>query len=98
MQSVEEFFSSEVTTLVSDAPDWRLERSNRTASTTTGPLQQPTVTGQAGNSQSNLAPLLSPSPITPVSNTTWSPISAEDSIAACKKSGAVVVSNIFPKT
>jgi hypothetical protein len=33
-----------------------------------------------------------------VSNTTWSPISVEDSSVATKKSGAVAVSNIYYKT
>ena len=98
MQSVEEFFSSEVTTLVTDAPESRLERSHRTASTITGSLPHPNIIGQTGNSQSNLAPLLSPSPITPVSNTTWSPISLEDSTTTSKKGGAVAVSNIYTKT
>jgi hypothetical protein len=98
LQSVEEFFSCEVTTLVTDAPESRLERSNRAASSTTALLPQPNITGQAGTTQINLAPLLSPSPITPVSNTTWSPISVEDSSVATKKSGAVAVSKIYYKT
>lgn len=87
--SIEEFFSSEVTTLVSDAPEWKLERVNRASSTTTGCVVQPTATIQTGNVQNTLVPILSPSPITPVSNTTWSPLSVEDNT---KKTGAVAKS------
>ena len=98
MQTVEDFFSSEVTTLVTDAPEWRLERSSRALPATTGSLPQPTTTGQAANSQSNLAPLLSPSPATPVSNNTWSPLSVEDSTVASKKGGGVAVIAFYTNT
>lgn len=74
---------------MSDAPEWKLERVNRASSTTTGCVVQPTATIQTGNVQNTLVPILSPSPITPVSNTTWSPLSVEDNT---KKTGAVAVS------
>ena len=90
-QSIEDFFSSEVTTVVSDAPEWKLERVNRAPSTATSTVVQPASIVHTENVQNTVAPILSPSPATPVSNTTWSPLSVEDSF---KKTGAVAVSKL----
>ena len=88
MQTIEEFFSSEVTTLVSDAPDWKLERSHTLTTTSAGAgITQSAITAPTGSS---LVPGLSPSPITPASNNTWSPHSVEDAGPTAKKSGVVV--------
>ena len=76
---------------MSDAPEWKLERANRAPLATTGPVTHSNIVAQTGNSQNNLVPILSPNPITPVSNTTWSPLSVEDCAAAGKKSGVVAV-------
>ena len=87
MQTIEEFFSSEVTTLVSDAPDWKLERSNTLTTSAGAGITQSAITVPTASS---LVPGLSPSPITPASNNTWSPHSVEDAGATAKKSGVVV--------
>lgn len=80
---------------MSDAPEWKLERAHRVPSATTCPVTQPNIVAQTGNSQNNLVPILSPSPITPVSNTTWSPLSVEDGTAVGKKSGLVAVRKLY---
>jgi len=51
-----------------------------------------TTAKQTVNIQSNGAPVLSPSPITPISNTACSPLSVDESTAANKRSGLVAVS------
>ena len=80
---------------MSDAPEWKLERTHRVPTATTGVLAHSNIVAQAGNSQNNLVPILSPSPITPASNTTWSPLSVEEGAAAGKKSGIVAVRTIY---
>jgi len=51
-----------------------------------------TTAKQTVNIQSNGAPVLSPSPITPISNTACSPLSVDESTAANKRSGLVAKS------
>jgi len=86
---IEEFFSSEVTTLVSDAPEWKLiNTSDRDQANT---IEQ-TNTKQTTSNHNNSVPVLSPNPIAPVSNTVCSPLSVEDSAAGSKKNSLVAKS------
>ena len=89
-QTIEDFFSSEVTTLVSDAPEWKLDRVNRSVSTNTGTSLQNTTSVQQANCNNSVLGIFSPSPGTPVSYTTYSPLSVDDT--GNKKAGTIAVS------
>lgn len=92
LRTIEEFFSKEVTTLVSDAPEWKLINTfDRDQPNATQIIEQ-TTSQQTTNNQNNCVPVLSPNPITPIPNTACSPLSVEDSTAGSKKSCLVAKS------
>ena len=92
-QTIEDFFSSEVTTVVSDAPEWKLDRCHTGKGIDTS---NPAASNSNQIGSNQLAAVLSPSPITPASNTTWSPLSVEDSgIGGTSKKGTTVAVSIY---
>ena len=76
---------------MSDAPEWKLDRVNRSVSANAGASLQNTTSGQA-NCNNSVIGIFSPSPVTPVSYATCSPLSVDDT--GNKKTGTIAVSQI----
>ena len=77
---------------MSDAPEWKLDRVNRSLSANAGTCLQNTTSGQQANCNNSVIGIFSPSPVTPVSYATCSPLSVDDT--GNKKTGTIAVSQI----
>lgn len=80
---------------MSDAPEWKILNASDREANITAPTAEQTTIQQTTNTQNNCGPVLSPNPITPLSNTVNSPPSAEENTTARRKSGLVAVSYIL---